>query len=75
MALESTSSRAEQLARQLMVFGRPLPVSEIVAKVEAVEAASVTAAAERIIDSQLTFAALGPIGHIEDYERVSERLR
>ena len=75
MALESTSSRAEQLARQLMVFGRSLPIPEIVAKVDAVEAASVGKAAERIFDSQPTFATLGPIGRIETYERILERLR
>ncbi len=75
MALESTSSRAEQLARQLMVFGRSLPISEIVAKVDAVEAASVCKAATRIFDSQPTFATLGPIEHIEEFGRITERLR
>ena len=29
MALESSSARAEQLARQIMIYGRPLPLPEI----------------------------------------------
>ena len=36
MALESSSARAEQLARQMFAWGRPMPLDEIVAKIEAV---------------------------------------
>ena len=35
MALESSGARAEQLARQMIVYGRPIPLEEIVAKIEA----------------------------------------
>ena len=41
MARESSSSRAEQVARQLMVFGRPLDTAEIVERIEAVDAEAV----------------------------------
>jgi predicted Zn-dependent peptidase len=36
MALESSGARAEQLARQMLAYGRPLTIEEIVAKVDAV---------------------------------------
>ena len=36
MSLESTGSRCEQLARQIQVFGRIVPVAETVAKIDAV---------------------------------------
>ena len=36
MALESSSARAEQMARHIMIHGRLLTLSEIVAKIEAV---------------------------------------
>ncbi len=36
MALESCSSRAEQLARHMLAYGRPLGVDELVARIEAV---------------------------------------
>ncbi len=74
MSLESTTSRCEQLARQLMVFGRPLTVPEIVAKVEAVDTESVTRVARRLATTPPTVAALGPLGNLESYDRVLERL-
>lgn len=75
MSLESTSSRCEQLARQMMVFKRPLPIDEIIANVEAVQTADVLRAAERMISSAPTFTAIGPITHIENYDSIAERLR
>jgi predicted Zn-dependent peptidase len=36
MALESCSSRTEQLARQMFAWGRPIPLDELVARIEAV---------------------------------------
>ncbi len=36
MALESSEARVGQLARQMLAYGRPIPLEEIVAKVEAV---------------------------------------
>ncbi len=74
MSLESTSSRCEQLARQMMVFGRPLSVAEIVDKIEAVDVDAVKRVARRITAGKPTFAALGPLGRMESYDRVAERL-
>ncbi|MEO5338088.1 MAG: insulinase family protein [Magnetospirillum sp. WYHS-4] len=74
MGRESTSSRCEQLARQMIVFGRPLPVPEVIANIEAVDGAAVRQAARRIFASPPTFAALGPIGKVEGYDKVVERL-
>ena len=36
MALESSGARAEQLARQMLSWGRPIPLDELVGKIEAV---------------------------------------
>ena len=36
MALESCSARAEQLARHILAYGRPLTVEELVARIDAV---------------------------------------
>lgn len=62
MALESTSARCEQLARQLMVFGRPIPVAETVAKIDAVNAEATLQVAKRLFSGPPTLAAIGPIG-------------
>src|SRR5438132_14298049 len=40
MALESCSSRAEQLARHMLAYGRPLTVEELVARIDAVSVES-----------------------------------
>ena len=44
MALESSGARAEQLARQMIAYGRPIPLDEIVGKIEAVTVESARAA-------------------------------
>ena len=74
MALESTSSRCEQLAQQMLVFGRPIPVGEIVAKIDAVDAAAVARVTRRLLDSPPTLAALGPIGKLESRAAFKARL-
>jgi predicted Zn-dependent peptidase len=74
MSLESTSSRCEQLARQLMIFGRPIPPAEIVAKIEEVDTAAVARVARRLGGTSPTLTALGPISGVESYEKVVGRL-
>lgn len=74
MSLESTSARAEQLARQMTVFGRPIPTAETVEKIEAVDEAAIQRIARRIFTSAPTLAALGPIGRVEELDRVKQRL-
>ena len=44
MALESSGARIEQLARQMITRGRPIPLDELVAKVDAVTVESARAA-------------------------------
>lgn len=74
MSLESTSSRCEQLARQLMIFGRPVPMSETVAKVEAVNRDAVIRSAQRLLELPPTMAALGPIERVAGYATVTSTL-
>jgi predicted Zn-dependent peptidase len=60
MSLESTSSRSEQLARQMMVFKKPLSIDETIAKVEAVDEDAIKRVAERLLASPPTLTTLGP---------------
>jgi predicted Zn-dependent peptidase len=63
MALESSGARAEQLARQMLAYGRPLTLEEIVTKVDAVTVESARAAGRALLArSAPAIAALGP-GH------------
>lgn len=75
MSLESTSARCEQLARQLLVYGRPVPASEMVSRIEAVDAATVQRVARRVFASPTTFTAVGPLEKVEGYDRIVGRLR
>jgi predicted Zn-dependent peptidase len=74
MSLESSSSRCEQLARQMMVFGRPLPTEEIVASIEAIDGDAILNAAQRIFATPLTVTALGPVSKLESFEKICNRL-
>ena len=74
MSRESTGSRSEQLAHQLMVYGRPVGVAEIVGRIEAVDRAAVAGAAHRLLASPPTLAALGPIDRVESLASLRDRL-
>ena len=74
MSRESSAVRCEQLAQQLLTFGRPLPVAEIVAKIEAVDIVHLQQLAGSVFRGRPTFAALGPIGRVEAYDRLVARL-
>ncbi|CCQ74654.1 pitrilysin family protein [Magnetospira sp. QH-2] len=74
MSLESSGTRCEQLARQMMIFGRPLPIPEIVERLDAVDTATVRRTAQRIFASTPTLAAVGPLGQLEGLEGIGARL-
>jgi predicted Zn-dependent peptidase len=75
MALESSEARMSQLARQILAYGRPIPLDEIVAKVEAVSVASARAAGRALIGgSRPAIAALGPGNGLESTAAIAEGL-
>ena len=74
MSLESTSSRAERVARHLQIYNRIIPVDEIARRIDSVTAEDVRRVAERLLTAPPTLAALGPVGGLPDYETVKARL-
>lgn len=75
MALESSEARLGQLARQMLAYGRPIPLDEIVAKVDAVTVESARAAGRMLISrSRPAIAALGPGSGLESTAAIAERL-
>jgi predicted Zn-dependent peptidase len=75
MALESSRARAEQLARQIINFGRPIPLSELVGKIEAVTVESARAAGRALISgSPPAVAALGPGAGLETAANIAASL-
>lgn len=73
MARESTSSRVEQLSRQVMLFGRHLPVEEIVANVEAVDMNAVKSVAAQLFSGTPTVTAVGPTSGLEPFDALAAR--
>jgi predicted Zn-dependent peptidase len=74
MSLESTASRCEQLARQMLVFGREIPIAEISDRIEAVDVAALDRVARRVLSRPATFVALGPVGRTPDFDAIAGRL-
>jgi predicted Zn-dependent peptidase len=75
MALESSGARAEQLARQMIYWGRPIPLEEIVAKIDAVTVESTRAAGRALIRrGRPAVAALGPGRGLESAATIADGL-
>jgi len=74
MSLESSAARVEQLARQTLVFGRQIPIDELIAKIDAVDAAAVRRVAGRITGmGNPAVAALGPIAGLASQAEIAAR--
>ncbi|MBO7555944.1 MAG: insulinase family protein [Alphaproteobacteria bacterium] len=75
MSLESSSSVAERIARQQLIFGRYIPESEIVEKLEAVTKEDILKAAQKVFATKPTYTLVGNIdGHIS-YEDICQKLK
>ena len=74
MTLESPLARAGQIARHILVHGRPLTLEEMVARVDAVRAADIAELASNMLDSPPTLAAIGPVRKLPDIAEVAERM-
>lgn len=70
MALESSSSTAEVLARQLLLFNRIIPVEEMVERVEKVTIDDVQNAARQIFSSNPTYTLVGDIDGHPEYDEI-----
>ncbi|HUZ71944.1 MAG TPA: pitrilysin family protein [Stellaceae bacterium] len=74
MSLEGTTARCEQQAAHMLVFGRPLELSELIARIDEVDEAAVERVARRIASERPTLTAIGPVGRLESYDRLAEQL-
>ncbi|XP_072978692.1 probable mitochondrial-processing peptidase subunit beta, mitochondrial [Typha angustifolia] len=66
--MDGTSPVAEDIGRQLLTYGRRIPVPELFARIDAVDASTVKRVANRFIfDQDVAIAAVGPIQSLPDY--------
>ncbi|WP_193336758.1 M16 family metallopeptidase [Devosia beringensis] len=76
MSLESPSARAGQLARQQILWGRPIPMQETVDRINAITARRVQEIAEQIFTQGTpTLAGIGPIGNLADVQAIGDHLK
>jgi predicted Zn-dependent peptidase len=73
MSREKPSARCEQLASQLLIYGRPIPPTEAVARIDDVTIDDLVRLARRLTQSPPTLTALGPIGQVMEYEALVRR--
>jgi predicted Zn-dependent peptidase len=74
MAMESPASRCERIAAHLFNFGRVLSVKEMIARVDAVDAAALKRFATRLCKrGEPAIAAVGPVGRLESREHFARR--
>lgn len=73
-ALESPSARVQQLARQTFLYGRPLTLEEMTARVDAIDTEAVRRAGAAMLATAPTVAAIGRVGRVYGAERVARRL-
>ncbi|WP_374546780.1 M16 family metallopeptidase [Rhodoblastus sp.] len=74
-ALESSSARAEQIARQTMIFGRVLTRAEMIEKIDALSLAEVRAAGAEMLRAPPTVTLLGARRKAPGAAEVSALLR
>src|SRR5580698_1020046 len=75
MALESSGARINQLARQMITYGRPLAVEELVEKVEAVTVETARAAGRALIArGKMATAVIGLGSGLESAAAIAETL-
>eukprot|EP00897_Mesotaenium_endlicherianum_P003888 jgi/Mesen1/3527/ME000197S02544 len=66
--LDGTSPVAEDIGRQLLIYGRRVPLVELFARIDAVDVATVKRVAERFIfDKDVVLASIGPTQNLPDY--------
>ena len=76
MSLESPSSRAGQLARQQILWGRPIPLQETVERINRITPDRVKDVARQIFDAgKVSLAGIGPVAKLPDYRDIAAKLK
>ena len=74
MSLESSMARCEQLGRQMLIFGRPIPPAELLAEIDGVDATALQDFARGLLDAgPPVLSAIGPLASLESYDTIASR--
>jgi predicted Zn-dependent peptidase len=76
MSLESPSSRAGQLARQQILWGRVIPLQETVDRINRITADRVKQVASQIFSGErISLAGIGPVEQLPDCDSIASHLK
>ncbi|WP_157014993.1 M16 family metallopeptidase [Mesorhizobium xinjiangense] len=71
---ESPASRAAQIARQMLLFGRPVTNDELMDRLSGVNVERLTDLSARLFSTRPTVAAIGPVGTLASFEGIASAL-
>jgi predicted Zn-dependent peptidase len=74
MGLEGTSNRCERLAKHMHMFNRPIPMTEVLEKINRVTVQSVQAACEKVLAQRPTLTTLGIVDDVMTYDALVAQL-
>lgn len=74
MSRESTGTRCELLAQQMLIFNRHRPVDEIISNIEKVDENKIAQFAENMLKLKPTICGLGPLSKMDDFETIQSYL-
>ncbi len=74
MSHESAASRASQIARQMLLFGRPITTEELVDRLSKLTVERLTDLSSRLFSTRPTIAAIGPVSALPAFETIGDSL-
>ena len=74
-ALEQPAARVHQLSRQIQVYGRPLSMDEMIARVDGITVEDVRKTGAAMLRSPPTVAAIGAVGKVPGQVKIAGALK
>jgi predicted Zn-dependent peptidase len=74
MSHESASARASQIARQMLLFGRPIDTEELMDRLSKLTVERLTDLSSRLFSTRPTIAAIGPVSALPSFEAIGASL-